>query len=145
MEEFLKVREVKVKYTGKPKKMDKVNSPESVLRLLGPILKNETKEHFFVIFLNNKNEIHGWQRISTGTVSESMVHPREVFQGALLTNASSILVMHNHPSGDLKPSHEDTKTTKRLVEAGLILGIPVLDHIIISDGKYMSFKEDGLI
>jgi DNA repair protein RadC len=143
--ESLMVREVEVKYKGKAVEMDKADCPEAVWDLLSPIVENETVEHFFVIFLNNKNQIHGWQKISTGTVTESLVHPREVFQGALLTNSSSIIVAHNHPSGHLDISTQDKKTTSRLVEAGKLLGIPILDHVIIGDNSYLSMREENLI
>jgi DNA repair protein RadC len=94
--------------------------------------------------LNTKNKVAGAHIISQGSLSASIVHPREVFKAALLNNSASIILAHNHPSGDPEPSREDVETTKRLVEAGEILGIRVLDHVIIGE-QYLSMKEEGLM
>jgi DNA repair protein RadC len=105
-----------------------------------------TKEHFLLATLNTKNEIIGMHTIHIGTVNASVVHPREVYQQALLNNASSIIVCHNHPSGDPTPSREDIEVTKRLVEAGKVVGIDLLDHIVVGDGtRYVSLKEKGYV
>ena len=97
-----------------------------------------------MICMNTKNKIIGVFEISHGSVNSSIVSPREVFQKALLANAVSIIVMHNHPSGDCTPSREDIEVTKRLVEAGKIVGVEVLDHIIVGD-RYSSLKEKGYL
>ncbi len=127
--------------------LDKVlfQSPEDGANFLMPRMRYLMKEQFAVIFLNGKNRIIGSEVISDGTMTESSVHPREVFQTAILHHAASIVVAHNHPSGDPLPSADDRKTTDLLVKAGETLGIPVLDHLIIGDGKYYSFEESGAI
>lgn len=105
-------------------------------------IHEEPEEYMYMICMNSKNKVIGVFEISHGTVNVSLVSPREVFQKALLANAVSIILMHNHPSGDCTASREDIEVTKRLVEAGKILGVEVLDHIIIGD-SYSSLKEKG--
>ena len=107
-------------------------------------IHEEPEEYMYMICMNTKNKIIGVFEISHGSVNSSIVNPREVFQKALLANAVSIIVMHNHPSGDPTPSREDIEVTKRLVEAGKIVGVEVLDHIIIGD-RYSSLKEKGYL
>ena len=107
-------------------------------------MENQPNEVFAILCLNTKNKVAGAHIISQGSLSASIVHPREVFKAALLNNSASIILAHNHPSGDPEPSREDVKTTKRLVEAGEILGIRVLDHVIIGE-QYLSMKEEGLM
>lgn len=107
-------------------------------------IHEEPEEYMYMICMNTKNKIIGVFEISHGSVNSSIVTPREVFQKALLANAVSIIVMHNHPSGDCTPSREDIEVTKRLVEAGKIVGIEVLDHIIVGD-LYSSLKEKGYV
>lgn len=137
------IRELKVSYSGDSTEKIQINSPEAVYKAMKPFYDNQSKEIFSVICVNQKNIIDSWQMISIGTVSESMAHPREIFQGALISNSSAVILVHNHPSGDTTPSREDLLTTKRLVEAGKILGIPVLDHLIITNNSYLSLKESG--
>jgi len=103
------------------------------------------REEFRVLVLNNKNGILKNSMVSAGTVSEALVHPREVFRDAIREGAASLIVAHNHPTGELTPSKEDISTTRRLVEAGTIIGIPILDHVIITDTSYYSFKEGGYL
>lgn len=122
-----------------------VKSPDDVGRLLMEEMRYLKKEVFKVILLNTKNHIIKSSNVSVGCLNSSIVHPREVFSEAVKAGCSGILLAHNHPSGDPEPSREDVETTQRLVNAGNILGIKVLDHIIIGDGKYISFKEQGLI
>lgn len=107
-------------------------------------IHEEPEEYMYMICMNVKNKIIGVFEISHGTVNVSLVSPREVFQKALLANSVSIILMHNHPSGDPTPSREDIDVTKRLVEAGKIIGIEVLDHIIVGD-RYSSLKEKGYL
>jgi DNA repair protein RadC len=95
--------------------------------------------------LDTKNRLLSWETVSLGTLSTSVVHPREVFKGAILANAASIILCHNHPSGDPKPSAEDIAITKRLAEAGKILGIDVLDHIIFGEEGFVSLKERNFV
>ncbi|SNB45488.1 DNA repair protein RadC [Geobacter sp. DSM 9736] len=107
-------------------------------------LRHEAKEHFIALHLDGKNRIACLDRVSIGSLNQCVVHPREVFKTACLSNAAAILLIHNHPSGDPTPSREDMEITRRLTEAGELLGIKVLDHIIIGD-SYTSFAEQGLI
>jgi DNA repair protein RadC len=124
-----------------------IKSPAEVYRAATQLLAlhEEPEEHFCIFCLNAKNKIVGVHTISIGSVNATIVHPREVFKAAMLNNASAIICLHNHPSGDPEPSREDIETTKRLVEAGEILGIRVLDHIIIGEQRYLSMGEKGLM
>jgi len=109
-------------------------------------LRDRTREHLMTIYLNARNEMI-WKKQSTfiGTLNANLVHPREIFKEALEHNAASVILVHNHPSGDPTPSEDDLVITKRLVEAGKILGIEVVDHIIVTKTRFFSFKEKGLI
>jgi len=109
-------------------------------------LRDRTREHLMTIYLNARNEMI-WKKQSTfiGTLNANLVHPREIFNEALEHNASSVILVHNHPSGDAEPSQDDLEITKRITEAGKIMGIDVLDHVIITKNKVFSFKENKLI
>lgn len=122
-----------------------INSSDDANKLLQSYLNGVDREHFVVILLNRKNGIIGINTVSVGDLSSSIVHPREVFKPAIVAGAASIIVAHNHPSGDPAPSRDDINVTKRLKEAGDILGIGVLDHIIIGDGCYVSLKARDLL
>ncbi|WP_196593252.1 RadC family protein [Pectinatus sottacetonis] len=122
-----------------------INSPSDAARYIIPRLRYETKEKFAIVLLNIKNQVLSFRVISVGILNASIVHPREVFSEALKNAASSIILTHNHPSGDPTPSGEDIATTRRLIKAGQIMGINVVDHIIIGYNKYISLKEKGLI
>ena len=119
--------------------------PASVARAYQPVLGHLMQESFYVILLNTKLERIKDFRITTGTLDASLVHPREVFNPAVKYKAKGIIVLHNHPSGQLTPSAADREITKRLVQSGKILDIPVYDHIIITYDGYFSFKENGLL
>ena len=108
-------------------------------------LRCETKEHFFTIHLDGKNRIICLDLVSLGSLNQSIVHPREVFKTALQVASAGLICVHNHPTGDPAPSSEDIAITRRLREAGDIMGIKVLDHIIVGDGEFMSFVERGLL
>lgn len=108
-------------------------------------LMEETKEMFICLHLDGKNKIVCVDLVSVGSLNQSIVHPREVFKTALLSNAAACLCIHQHPTGDPTPSSEDIAITRRLKEAGEIMGIKLLDHIIIGDGEYLSFVERGLL
>ena len=108
-------------------------------------LMQETKEHFMTLHLDGKNRIVCMNVVSVGSLNQSIVHPREVFKSACLSNAAAVILVHQHPSGDAAPSREDVEITKRLQEAGEIMGIKVLDHVIVGDGEYTSFVERGLL
>ena len=123
-----------------------IRSPEDVVTVGKEFMRihEEPEEYMYMICMNTKNKIVGVFEISHGSVNASIVTPREVFQKALLANAVSIILMHNHPSGDCTASREDVEITKRLVEAGKIVGVEVLDHIIVGD-QYSSLKEKGYV
>jgi DNA repair protein RadC len=122
-----------------------VTSPVDIAEMFIPLLRDESKEKFIVISLNTANKIIRYNVVSTGSLSGSIVHPREVFKIAIENNSANIILMHNHPSGNKNPSTEDIKTTHTLVEAGKLLDIQVFDHIIIADNSYYSFVENRLI
>ncbi|NLH45487.1 MAG: DNA repair protein RadC [Acholeplasmataceae bacterium] len=130
---------------AEPLARDSITSPEDGVALLMPRLRYESKEHFVVVLLNSKNKVLEIKQISEGSLNSSVVHPREVFAPAVLHHAAAILTAHNHPSGDPTPSKEDKDLTNTLVQAGKYMGIPVLDHIIIGDAKYFSFKEHSYL
>ena len=123
-----------------------IRSAVDASTLLHTYLADVDREHFVIILLNQKNRVLGVSTISIGSLSASIVHPREVYKSAILSNAASIICGHNHPSTDCQPSREDRAITTRLVEAGKLLGISVLDHVVIGgDGRYFSFADEGLL
>jgi DNA repair protein RadC len=123
-----------------------IRSAVDASTLLHTYLADVDREHFVIIFLNQKNRVIGVSTVSIGSLTASIVHPREVFKVAILSNAASIICGHNHPSTDCQPSREDRAITTRLVEAGKLLGISVLDHVIIGgEGRYFSFADEGLL
>jgi len=126
-----------------PYKNKELTDPEKVYRLIKSKLKDYHKEHFYIIALNSRN--HSIAEVSVGSLNASIVHPREVFAEAIKNKAASVIFVHNHPSGDSEPSEGDLVTTKRLVEAGKILEIEVVDHIIVTNNSFLSFKERKLL
>jgi DNA repair protein RadC len=121
-----------------------ISSPEDVDGLLRGRIANLDRENFVAVLLNTKNEVIEFPTISVGTLSASLVHPREVFKPAIRASAAGIVLAHNHPSGKVGPSREDREVTRRLKEAAEIIGIQVLDHVILGDG-YFSMKEHGIL
>lgn len=119
----------------------KICEPKDIVELGKSFLDELDREELIVACLNTKNEVNSVNVVSIGSLSNSVVHPREVFKTAILSNAASIVMFHNHPSGDTTPSKEDKEITLRIKESGIILGICLLDHIIIGNDKYYSFKE----
>ncbi len=122
-----------------------ITSPCDVSMLVMEDMRYLKQEHFNIIMLNTKNHVLKKEAIAIGTLNSAIVHPRDVFCKPIRNKCASIILVHNHPSGDPSPSKQDVDITNRLVEAGKILGIDVLDHIIIGDGNYISLKEKGLI
>ncbi|CAM3533935.1 MULTISPECIES: DNA repair protein RadC [Brevibacillus] len=120
-----------------------IRLPRDVADLMIPELAHLTQEHFVCLFLNTKNHVIGKQTIFVGSLDSSIVHPREVFKEAIRRSSASVICLHNHPSGDPTPSREDIAITRTLCEAGELVGISLLDHVIIGDGKYISLKEQG--
>ena len=121
-----------------------VKTPEDVASLVRGRLRGKKKEHFLALLLDTRNQLIKLAEISIGSLDASIVHPREVFKEAISASAAWVIFVHNHPSGDPEASEDDIKLTKRLAEAGEIVGIEVLDHIIIGDKNYLSLKREGL-
>jgi len=122
-----------------------ITTPAEVAKIFIPILRDELKEKFIVVSMNAANKIIRYNVISTGNLTSSIVHPREVFKVAIENNSANIILIHNHPSGNCEPSNDDIRTTRKLVDAGKLLDIEVYDHIIIADNDYMSFVEKQII
>lgn len=148
----IRLRELTVRYSvkktdaGEPVAVGRVlKSPRESAELLMRVLADQPTEVFAMLCLSTKHRVIAFHEVSRGTLDSTLVHPREVFKAALLANASAIVVSHNHPSGDPSPTLDDIEVTTRLVAAGEILGIPVLDHIVVGDGRYFSFKESGRV
>lgn len=130
--------------TGAPY-LNQISTPLAVWELLLPETAGAQKEEFRVLVINNKNMLIKKSIVSIGTITEAIVHPREVFRDAIREGGSGIIVTHNHPSGNPAPSRQDIETTKRLIDAGKIVGIPLIDHIILTDSTFYSMKENGYI
>ena len=123
----------------------KITSPQDIAEIFIPILRDDIKEKFIVVCLNSANRVIKYETISVGNLNSSVVHPREVFKVAIDNSSASIILIHNHPSGNPEPSNEDIRITKKIVESGKILDIPVFDHLIIAGETYTSFVEKRLI
>jgi len=121
-----------------------LNSPEKIFEYLKEKIGKEKKEYFITLYFDTKNNLIV-DEVSVGILNASLIHPREVFNKAIMNSASHIVVAHNHPSGDPTPSQDDINTTQRLIEAGKIIGISIIDHIVVSNNSYFSFKESNLI
>ena len=123
----------------------RISSPEAAFNLIYPMVRDERVEHFITLLLDSKNHLIKTVRVSKGSVNANIVHPREVFRPAILEGARSIIVAHNHPSGDPGPSQNDIDITRKLIDTGKICGIEMYDHVIIGDGRYFSLKEQNLM
>ena len=135
-----------VREPGNPELVEarRIGTPEDAFRIFRAYFPEDLpREQFSVLALNTRSKPLSHEVISTGSLNGSLVHPREVFLHAVLQSAAAIVVCHNHPSGDPAPSREDRELTKRLAEAGRVLGISLLDHVILGAGRYWSFKERG--
>jgi DNA repair protein RadC len=144
----LRVRELRVEYRSRPDLpafdgRTSLKTPTEATAFLAPVLDHEPGEVFVVLFLNTKHQLLSFHEVSRGTLDSTLVHPREVFKAALLANAAAIVLAHNHPSGDPSPSPDDDVLTRRLKAAGDLLGVDVVDHVIVGDGRHYSFKEGG--
>jgi len=135
------VRDKRIKTENRPV----LGEPETAAKLCRAMVGPTDREHFLLIMLDAGNRVIGTNLVSIGTLTASLVHPREVFKPAIPANAASIIIAHNHPSGDAAPSSEDRETTRRLVQAGKVLGIPVVDHVVFTDTRFFSFREQGLL
>ena len=123
----------------------RISSPEKAYELIYPMVRDERVEHFIVLLLDTKNHLLKTIKVSKGSINANIVHPREVFRPAILEGAASIIVAHNHPSGDPAPSQNDIDITRKLKETGNLCGIELYDHLIIGDSSYLSLKEQGLM
>lgn len=132
-------------YHGSQERLTKISNPADVATLMMADLRYKKQEHFVVLILDTKNQVTAIETITIGTLNASLVHPREVFCRAIRKSANGIILVHNHPSGHPEPSREDHMLTERLSESGKIIGISILDHVILGDGNYYSFKEQGLL
>ncbi|MGE5508469.1 MAG: RadC family protein [Chitinophagales bacterium] len=128
-----------------PEERRALRSPGEAAGLVMPEMRFLAQEHFRVLLLDAKNRVIANELVSIGTLNTSLVHPRELFRRAIQASSAAVILVHNHPSGDPTPSAEDLSLTKRLVEAGRLLGIEVLDHLVIGDNRYVSLKERGLL
>ena len=136
------IREVTLKYRGRARKgLSLITGPQSAADFIRSVLPDNVREHFVALFLAASHEVIGFQVVATGTASSCPVHAREIFQPAILVGACAVLAGHNHPSNSLCPSEEDKKVTKKLKEAGNLLSIPLLDHVIVTGtGQYSLFE-----
>ena len=144
------LRELTIRYTvktdvaGEPIVVGrKVSTPADSAAVFTTMFQDEASEVFAILCLSTKHRIIAYHEVSRGSLDSTHVHPREVFKAAILANAAAIVLAHNHPSGDPTPSPDDITLTRRLVDAGRLIGVDVLDHIVIGDGRHVSFRERG--
>jgi DNA repair protein RadC len=124
----------------------RIRSSANAYSVLQEFLSDTDREHFVILMLDQKNQVIGINTVSIGSLTASVVHPREVYKPLILSNAAAVILGHNHPSGDPQPSKEDRAITQRLKEAGALLGINVLDHLVIgAEGQYFSFADENLL
>jgi DNA repair protein RadC len=137
------VREVTAVYRGPRRATTKVRGPSEAAQFIRRVLPDNSREHFVVLHLDGSNQIIGYAVTATGAANFCQVHPREIFQGAILAGAVALIVAHNHPSGDTTPSREDNAMTTRLKEGAQLLGFKLLDHVIVTDTELYSSSEEG--
>lgn len=138
------VREVAAKYTGRRAERIGINGPEGIAEFVRSVLVDNSREQFVAIYLDGSHSIIAYSVVSIGTANASQIHAREVYQMAVLSGAVSVIVSHNHPSGNVEPSAEDKKVTQNLKSAGALLGIKLLDHVIVSDEAMLSLRESDI-
>lgn len=140
------IREIEVKFKPLDSERIRLQNPELVVKFIQEKIGNEARENFVLLCVDSKNNVVSYSLISIGTISEAVVHPREVFLPAILSKAQGFIVAHNHPSGSITPSAEDINATTRLKDAAKLLGIPMLDHIIVGcGGVHYSMQENGFL
>ena len=137
------IREVRVNYVSTSAKPFRISGPDDVANFVRSILTDNSREHFVALYLDGSHRVASYSIVSIGSANQASVHPREVFQRAVLVGATAIAIAHNHPSGDLSPSNADREVTVKIRDAGKILGITVLDHVIITDISQHSLREDS--
>jgi len=133
------------RFSGRQDHRPVLDCPARVLEAVPGAVRSGRKEHLLAFYLNARSQLVGQETVSIGTLSASLVHPREVFSPAVAGAVAAVIVVHNHPSGDCAPSADDRDTTRRLSRAGELLGIPLLDHIIVAGAAFFSFREHGLL
>jgi DNA repair protein RadC len=139
--QILAIAELSKRYSSSKNPITKISSAKDVFTFFHNTLKDEKQEHFYILLLNNKNHIISQKLITKGILDSSLIHPREVFNPAIKESAARIILIHNHPSGDPSPSHDDIQTTEKLMQAGDLIDIKVLDHVIIGKDNYWSWSE----
>ena len=140
-----RVRLVTVEQSREPAEGETIRTPATASRYAMELLSGKDREHFVAMHLDSRHRVVSAEVVSVGTLSSSLVHPREVFKGAILANSAAIICVHNHPSGDVSPSQEDRALLKRLKEAGQLLGIPLLDFLIVCESDHWSASEHGMM
>ncbi len=140
-----KFRDASIDYPELTERKIKITSPSQVYENFRFLFDGQVRERFIVFWLGSNNVVTGFEVISEGLLNSSLVHPREVFRGAIVATAANIILAHNHPSGNTEPSTEDISITRQLIEAGKIVGISVFDHLIFADNQFTSFVEKRLI
>ncbi len=136
----MQVREVRLSYRGRGRPAEVLREPEGVARLVRELVRDDPREHFVAVFLNGRHRPIGFQVTSIGTATASLVHPREVYQPALVVGAVGLVVAHNHPSGDPLPSAEDRGVTRRLHAAGKLVGVELIDSVVVVAGGFYSMR-----
>ena len=140
------IREVAVRYVGRSARIEAaIRRPDQVVDFMRRVVRDDAREHFLAVYLDGRHRPIAHQVVSVGTASASLVHPREVFQPAILVGACAVIVGHNHPSGDTTPSSEDREVTRRLVRAGELLGVRIIDHVVVAERGFCSLKEEGAL
>ena len=132
-------------YAAPPPRRPTVRIPADVAALVGPDMRYLDREHFRVLLLNTRHDVLAVEEVAVGGLNSAIIHPREVFKPAIRWSAAAVILVHNHPSGDPEPSADDLRITARLAEAGRVVGIEVLDHVVVGDGRYVSLRERGLL
>ena len=139
--QLLAMAELGKRHAQSRREIKRVTCAKDVFDLFHERLRNEKQEHFYIIILSTKNHILGEHLVSKGILDAAIIEPREVFRPAVKSAASRIILIHNHPSGDPTPSDEDLEVTKKLIDAGEMMNIKVLDHVIVGDGKWWNYQE----
>ena len=144
MEQMNELKVVSIRLVDEPPLFSnrELTSPKAVFEFMGQELQKYDREFFCVLNLKSNNQVINMNVVSVGTLNTALAHPREVFKSAILSNAAGIMLLHNHPSGNCTPSREDCRVTKRMLAAGEIMGIPVMDHVIVAGNDYYSFLEN---
>lgn len=147
MEDAHELKVVSIRLVDEPPLLSEkpIKNPRDVITVMGEHLQKYDRELFCILNLRTKGQVINMNIVSMGTLNLSLVHPREVFKSAILSNAAGIILLHNHPSGECTPSECDIKITKKLADCGSLMQIPVEDHVIVGNGSYYSFRENDLV